>query len=334
MNLPRVEVQATAWQTFNPIVGLGYTFRMVVDDLLPGAIGITGRNLPIPWVLAGWLLLIAAGAWWWRQAAHRRLLLLGLGFIFSNYWLVFSARAYFTYEEMHEVSRWLLFTRYHAFAQVGLALFVCGGWPAAEDKSHPRVPWLPGAAAAGSLALLLASVGLAAYGLVEVARSGIFLEDMPDAVRFDQVARIGLVFLVVSVWLVSRVRTGHLGKNWLVHVLAAEFVLLMVLSQGARWRGTGDVKWSRRQQADLRRIETVDALCRAHHISADMAREVLTPFEVTGCNAGTVNGHLISGWDFLRGSPDPRATVEEARRALVDAEENGLSGGSQGLPMQ
>jgi hypothetical protein len=322
LNLPRVEVQATAWQTFNPLVGLAYTFRIVVDDLLPGAVGISGQNIPIPWVIAAWIALGAAGAWWWWRAPHRRLLLLGLGFLFSNYWLIFSARAYFTYEEMHQASRWVLFTRYHVFAQVGLALFVCGGWPVrqtvpvTETAADPRVERALGVGAAVFLAFVLTSLGLAALGLDQVARSAVPLQEMPQLTRFDQVARVGLILLVGTVWLVARLRPGDVRKTWLAHALAAEFVLLMVLSQGPRWRGSAEMDFCREQQADLRRVEAVDALCRAHHISAETARQELSPFDVTGCNRSEVQGHVLSGWDFLRGSSEPRATAEEARQVL------------------
>jgi hypothetical protein len=39
-------------------------------------------------------------------------------------------------------------------------------------------------------------------------------------------------------------------------------------------------------------------------------------FDPEGCYGRVVNDHVLSGWDFLRGSDDPRATAEEARQVL------------------
>jgi hypothetical protein len=322
LNLPRSEVHATAWQTLNPLAGLAYTFRAVVDDLLPGALGIPGQDLPIPVVIAAWVMLAAAGAWWWWRAPHRRLLLLGLGLLFSNYWLIFSARAYLPYEDMHEPNRWLLYTRYHLFAQAGLALFICGGrllqpaTRAPNSAADPRVIRAVGVAAVVLLGLVLASLGLAAFGLTQADRSSVFLEEAAAATHFDLVARVGLILLMGIVWLASYLRPGAVGRSWLAHLLAAEFVLLIVVSQGPRWRGTTATKWSRLQQADLHYVEAIDTACRANHIGADMARALLPPLDVAGCGGRVVNGHTISAWDFLRGSPEPWATAEEARPVL------------------
>jgi hypothetical protein len=93
----------------------------------------------------------------------------------------------------------------------------------------------------------------------------------------------------------------------------------MVLSQLPRYDGFPDAdrqRAQRQQQADLERIERVDDLCRTHHISADTAREVLRPFDPEGCYGREVNGHVLSGWDFLRGSDEPRLTADEAQSVL------------------
>lgn len=62
----------------------------------------------------------------------------------------------------------------------------------------------------------------------------------------------------------------------------------------------------------LTRVEQIDAVCRAHGISAVTAREALGflqfPLGYDGENA----------WDFLRGSPQPKQmTIDEARRLLL-----------------
>jgi hypothetical protein len=123
LSLPRVEVEATAWQTFDPWVGLGYTLRAMVDDLVPGAAGFGELTSPIWVVAAVWVLFAAAGVWLWLRAAHRPLLLFGLGLIVGGYWLVYSGRAYFDYKGMHH------WGRYQLLPHLGLVLVVCAGLP-------------------------------------------------------------------------------------------------------------------------------------------------------------------------------------------------------------
>src|SRR5262249_62403677 len=89
LNLPRVEVQATAWDTFKPLVGLAYSVRAVVDDLIPGVAGMNGPSCPVAALPGRVLLLAGLGVWWWWRAPHRRLLLLGLGFVFLRHLLIF-----------------------------------------------------------------------------------------------------------------------------------------------------------------------------------------------------------------------------------------------------
>jgi hypothetical protein len=60
----------------------------------------------------------------------------------------------------------------------------------------------------------------------------------------------------------------------------------------------------------FRLIDDTDARCRAHHIDAATARAALEPL-----NYGYFG--RVNGWEFLRGSDDPRPVpVEEARRLL------------------
>jgi hypothetical protein len=67
------------------------------------------------------------------------------------------------------------------------------------------------------------------------------------------------------------------------------------------------------QQAALRRIEDVDARCRAQGIDAATAKAALGWLEVPD------GSPKENGWDFLRGSDSPRPlTVEQVRR-LLDA---------------
>ena len=128
-DLPRVEVTATAWETFKPLVGLEYTLRAMVDDLIPGALGFSELTSPIPVVIGVWVVFLAAGAWWWRQAPHRPLVALGLGLIVLSYETIYTVRAYFPYQGMHH------WGRYHLYAHLGLVLVVCGGLPRASWPS-------------------------------------------------------------------------------------------------------------------------------------------------------------------------------------------------------
>ena len=66
------------------------------------------------------------------------------------------------------------------------------------------------------------------------------------------------------------------------------------------------------QQEFLREIESMDARCRQHGIDAATARAALPRLKIWG-------NDKENGWDFLRGSDQPRAvTVEEARQLLTD----------------
>src|SRR5262249_17774750 len=115
----------TAVDAFDPSIGIVYTARSLVDNLLLGVGGVFGIALPV-WlgvpVLIGVLVL---GTWWWRQARDRRLMLLGLGLIGSSYLLVYSARSGWLYSQMVEPN----FSRYHLLPHLGLVLFFCGGLP-------------------------------------------------------------------------------------------------------------------------------------------------------------------------------------------------------------
>jgi hypothetical protein len=115
----------TAVQAFDPLAGLIYTLRSIVDNLLFGALGATNLVLPVWCVVPVLLGVFVAGAWWWRQAPDRRLMLLGLGLIGSSYVLVYSARSIWEYWRMAQPP----FARYHLLPQLGLVLFICGGLP-------------------------------------------------------------------------------------------------------------------------------------------------------------------------------------------------------------
>jgi hypothetical protein len=149
LNLPRVEVDRTAAQTFDVGVGLRYTLRALVDDLVPGLLGFEEWTTPAPWVWVLLPVLATAAVAWWRVAGHRSLLLLGAGTILSSYLLVFSGRSYFPYEAMHH------WGRYHLFAHLGLVLYLCGGWPCGRRLAARAL--VPGWRALALLGLLYAT---------------------------------------------------------------------------------------------------------------------------------------------------------------------------------
>jgi len=117
-------------QTFSPLMGLLYTLRSIVDNLIFGVLGASGTTCPI-WLLPLPLLVIGfVGYWWWRQAPRRRLMVLGCGLIFLSYWLTLSARAVLPYEgqehSLHERNR------YNLLPFLGLVLFAVAGLPSRQ----------------------------------------------------------------------------------------------------------------------------------------------------------------------------------------------------------
>lgn len=142
-----------AVSAFDPWIGLGYTARSLVDNLLLGTFGVSGVICPV-WFAAGSLALLLAGAiCWWRSATERRLLLLGLGMIFISYWLTYSARSEWRYTQ---VANW---SRYQVLPQLGLSLFIAGGLPrwggwGLTAPLDPRRAWLTGLVLARLLEVL------------------------------------------------------------------------------------------------------------------------------------------------------------------------------------
>jgi hypothetical protein len=133
----------TAVEAFSPLNGIRYMNRSVVDNLALGQFGITAVTCPeavLPLVL---LPLAAVAGWWLWRAPQRRLPLLGLGMIISSYWLVYSARGTWSYDEARMFyPDW---SRYHLLPQLGLALFVCGGlprWAMTSPELSKRQVWI------------------------------------------------------------------------------------------------------------------------------------------------------------------------------------------------
>ena len=120
----------TALEAFEPVTGLIYTGRSLIDNLALGVVGISGVNCPI-WLVAlciATLLLSGLFCWRvvWTSVPTRRLVALGTGMIMLSYWLVYSARATWTYEGVMNQPIW---GRYHLLPQLGLALLVTAALP-------------------------------------------------------------------------------------------------------------------------------------------------------------------------------------------------------------
>jgi MFS family permease len=69
------------------------------------------------------------------------------------------------------------------------------------------------------------------------------------------------------------------------------------------------------QAATLRRIERISDFCNTHHISAEAARRALGVLKMPESNT------IVDGWEFLRGSDDPKEwSPEEVREMLKTAD--------------
>ncbi|MBY0525148.1 MAG: hypothetical protein K2R98_17210 [Gemmataceae bacterium] len=125
----------TALEAFDAGIGLKYTVRSLVDNLLIGSFGISGDPVPIwaMFILLG--LFVAAGVTWWYLAPDRRLLWLGLGFVLTTYVLTYSARSGWPYTQ---VCRW---GRYQLFPHLGLVFFFVGGLAHWEDWLFKPWAW-------------------------------------------------------------------------------------------------------------------------------------------------------------------------------------------------
>lgn len=119
----------TLFEAFNPTTGAVTTARTLVDNQIPGMIGIFGIVLPIPLVVVGLVLFMVIGAWWFYRGPSRQLMVLGLAIVVGFDLLVYSARAQWSYaNQMHA------WTRYHLFPHLGLVLFICGGLPSLAGR--------------------------------------------------------------------------------------------------------------------------------------------------------------------------------------------------------
>lgn len=170
----------TAVQAFQLDIGLAYTARSLVDNLLLGTFGIGGVNCPVGLVVPLLLMLVAGAVWWWLRAPNRRLLLVGLGLIFLSYVLTYSARSEWGY---HQVSSW---GRYQLLPHLGLVLFISGGLPRFEGwllQDWPTAPqrWLA--------LLLLARLGEVLF-VTQLPRSAFTYHDSRQAADLARIRAV------------------------------------------------------------------------------------------------------------------------------------------------
>jgi hypothetical protein len=170
----------TASEAFHPIRGLEYTAHSLIDNLVLDNLGVSTVIAPLIqvisekaklstvgnvdvgtivcplWVIeiGGPLLALLAVVWWWL-APSRSLVVLGTAMVLVSYWLTYSARAEWSYQQI------VSWGRYQLFPQLGLALFVAGGiaewhrWGIKLDEDRPSWKWT--VVLIGLLAFMVAS---------------------------------------------------------------------------------------------------------------------------------------------------------------------------------
>jgi hypothetical protein len=124
-----------------------------------------------------------------------------------------------------------------------------------------------------------------------------------------------LLFAVAILFVLQLPRA--LVVQWPTETPPQEQLALMRRDPAAWWRQAWqdwrDDPPCTAQRAVLLRIDEMDARCRTHRIDRATARAALGTLHVPGSQPGD------NGWDFLRGSADPRPlTVDEARRLLTE----------------
>jgi hypothetical protein len=133
--------------------------------------------------------------------------------------------------------------------------------------------------------------------------------------RYHLLAQLGLVLVVCGVlpyWKNRFERDAAPGalsdrERWALGLL----ILFQLITQLPRALFTSPA-YLPRQQEVLAQIDNMDERCRAHRISADIARAALGKLAIPWSGASD------NGWDFLHGSPDPRPiAIEDAQQLLL-----------------
>jgi hypothetical protein len=107
---------------------------------------------------------------------------------------------------------------------------------------------------------------------------------------------------------------GRLSRTQFTRLAMALAILFLIQLPRSLIQQIYQSQGASEQQAFLRRIEEKDAQCRQHRIDAETARAALEPLKIP-------DNEKENGWDFLRGSDDPRPiTIKEARHLLKENE--------------
>jgi hypothetical protein len=158
---------------------------------------------------------------------------------------------------------------------------------------------------------------LLSYVLVYSARAAWSYEgtmNQPNWGRYHLLPQLGLALVLcggLPHWQGRRLRLDPSGAlsgrqiRGLGLLIATLFLTQLPRSLAVTYRDNAA------QQQTLRRVEEMDARCRAHHIAAATARAALGKLALPHCD------DRENAWLLLRGSNDPRpVAVEEARRLL------------------
>jgi hypothetical protein len=175
--------------------------------------------------------------------------------------------------------------------------------------------------------LLLLGLGLigSSYMLVYSARATweYWQMTVPNFARYHLLPHLGLVLFFcgglpgrASRWFVlQQGDTLSRGQRRLLYGLIGALLLIhlprgLICGAATYWNMAAE---QQAQQEVLRRIEEVDARCRQHHISAAAARQALGRLNIPD------SLDVIDGWEFLRGSDDPRPWPPDEIRRILDA---------------
>ncbi len=186
--------------------------------------------------------------------------------------------------------------------------------------------WWYGAPTGRRLMLLGLGAIFVSYLLVYSARADWMDEErlsQPLWSRYHLLPQLGLALFLVGGLSRGGPQPGpaltRRRAGLVLGLVAVLFVMQLPRALLTNWTDcdAGDDQSWQAQQTVLRRIDAVDALCRAHRIGAATAREALGKLDVPGCL------DREDGWEMLWGSSDPDSSlsVAEARRLLAPAAE-------------
>ncbi len=170
------------------------------------------------------------------------------------------------------------------------------------------------------LALLGAGILFGSYLLIYSGRAAWDYDAVgmytPTWSRYHLQPQLGLVLIVcggLPAWEGRWFLLDATGRLTAGQVRALAWMLGLSLLIQAPRGALGYYPENPRQAETLKRIERVSAFCRDHRISADAARREL------GVLAMPESITVVNGWEFLRGSDDPKDPSPEELHDLHEA---------------